>query len=74
MTDDFNEQYWSVSLDELSYRVFDWLETHQDGHSGHYARYTGSRLIAKEKLLSQIALLVDNILYESDDYGHPKEG
>jgi len=67
--------HWAISIDEFTDECFDWLETHDEGPAGHYARYTAdTKGKAVKKLLDSLRPLIEKMMYESDDYGTPKDG
>jgi len=64
------EEYWAISLDDFSEEIFQWLGRYQDGGDGHYARYTGTKEECIDKCLTHIKKLLEEEIYESDDYGY----
>lgn len=67
------EEYHAINLDDWSEESFHWLESHQDGGAGHYARYTGSKEECIMKCLDALKPLLEKIMYRSDDYGYELE-
>lgn len=68
------EQYFAISLDDLVNELHDWLGRHQDGPAGHYARFNATdKAQAVEKCMQNIRPVIERMMYESTNYGYPKE-
>ncbi len=65
-------QKWSLPLDELCEEIFHYDFRHESP-AGHYVVFSGSKNEAITQMLRNMRGLLEEIVYESDDYGYPHE-
>ncbi len=66
--------HFAIDIDDFTNEVFEHLGRNQDGPASHHARFTAdSREDAIERALASLRILVDRLIYPSDDYGRPAE-
>lgn len=62
--------YWAISLNDWADESYLWLAQNQEGSAGHYAVVTGTKEQAVKKFLAILRSLLEEMVYESDDYGN----
>ena len=66
-------QHFAISLDDFAHEVHGHLERHQDGGAGHFARCTApTKAEAVDRAVAVLRELVEEVMYESTDYGYPR--
>ncbi len=68
-----SEEYHAINIDDFVEESFHWLGSHQDGRASHYARFTGTKEECVEKCLKSLCSLIEQMIYQSDNYGYRLE-